>query len=145
MDTETKGIVGLFALLFVLGTVLSLVLALARKPFERFIDRIIPGGRFSGHVSRGMRITIDPDAHAPGGETFSVNLTSGPPSEIADTVGSDRRPLSDVQRSRYLEEWAQIQRSFYDDPATAVRDADELLKDLVKAQGSAQVSLHKMH
>src|SRR5688572_4563363 len=82
MDTETVGIIGLFGLLFVAGTVLSLVFAVARKPLERFIDRIIPGGRLSGQISRGMRITVDPDAQALGGETFSVNLTSTPPAEI---------------------------------------------------------------
>ena len=145
MDTETVGIIGLFGLLFVAGAVMSLVFALARKPFERFIDKILPAGRFSGRISRGMRITVDPDTRTPGGEGFSVNLTSGAPAEMLDIERSDRRPLSDAQRSGFLEEWAQIQRSFHDDPASAVRAADGLLKDFVKAQGSAQVSLHRMH
>ena len=145
MDTETIGIIGLFGLLFVAGTVLSLVFALARKPFERLIDRIIPGGRFSGQISRGMRITVGPDPNAPNGETFSVNLASGPPPEMMDIDGSARPPLSDADRSRYREEWARIHRSFRDDPADAVRAADELLKDLVSEQGGAQVSLRQMH
>jgi hypothetical protein len=145
MDTETVGIIGLFGLLFVAGTVLSLVFALARKPFERLIDKIVPGGRFSSQISRGMRITVGPDPDSPGGETFSVNLASGPPPEMIDIDRSARRPLSDAERSRYLEEWERIHRSFRDDPANAVRAADELLKDLVKRQGGAQVSLRRMH
>lgn len=144
MDTETVGIIGLFGLLFVAGTVFSLVFALARKPFERLIHKILPGGRFSGQISPGMRITVGPDPHAPSGETFSVNLTSDP-AETMDVDRSARPPLSDTERSRYLEEWAQIHRSFRDDPANAVRAADELLKDLVKAQGGAQVSVRRMH
>ena len=145
MDTETVGIIGLFGLLFVIGTALSLFFAVVRKPFERFIERIIPGGRFSGQISRGMRISVDPDAHEAGRETFSVNLTSAPLGVMIDNERSDRRSLSDGERSRYIEEWAQIQRGFRENPADAVRAADELLKDLVKVQGSAQVSLRRMH
>jgi hypothetical protein len=39
----------------------------------------------------------------------------------------DIRPLSDVDRARYSDEWRSIQAYFVDDPAAAVKEADRII------------------
>jgi hypothetical protein len=145
MDTETVGILGLFGLLFVIGIALSLALALARKPSKRFIEKIIPPSRYSGQISERMRITVEPDDHAPEEGSYSVNLGAGDSLEATETEGAVRSPLGTVERRRYEQEWLQIRRLFHEAPEEAVRAADRLLKDIVKETGSTQVSLRTMH
>jgi hypothetical protein len=143
MDTETQGIIGLFALLFAIGIVLSIVFALARKPFERLIDRIIPGGRFSGQITRGIRISVDPVSGPSEDERISVNL-GAIPEDVMGRESSDKPKLTNAERGHYLEEWTRIQLLFHETPADAVREADRLLKDLLKETGSTRVSLGKL-
>ncbi|HTH41612.1 MAG TPA: hypothetical protein VL498_00510 [Terracidiphilus sp.] len=45
------------------------------------------------------------------------------------------KPLSPTARTRYLEEWAAIQRRFVDDPAVAVTEADSLLTRVMTDRG----------
>jgi hypothetical protein len=144
MDTETVGIIGLVGLLFVIGTALSIVFALARKPFERFIERLFPPSSYSGQISRGMRVTIDPEGQSSEDVSYSVNLGAGDPVEATETDGAETTTLSTVERRRYEQEWLQIRRLFHEAPDEAVRAADRLLKDVVKQTGRAQVSLGTM-
>lgn len=88
METETVGILGLFVLLFVVGLVLSLVFHFARKPFERLVDRVIPGDDLAVTISRQMRIDVDPDKNAWDPERFSVDLGATNPAE--GSVGKER-------------------------------------------------------
>lgn len=45
------------------------------------------------------------------------------------------RTLSDFDRSRFQQAWAQVQARFVDGPAGAVTEADQLLGDLMAARG----------
>jgi FtsZ-interacting cell division protein ZipA len=45
------------------------------------------------------------------------------------------RSLSQVDRERFAEEWASIQRRFVDDPSTAVNQADRLVNTVMAARG----------
>lgn len=45
------------------------------------------------------------------------------------------KPLSERQRKRFIGDWNSIQAEFVDDPHTAVRDADELLSDVMQVRG----------
>jgi hypothetical protein len=45
------------------------------------------------------------------------------------------RPLSDLQRERYLADWATVQSRFVDFPKGAVIEADELVTSLLHARG----------
>lgn len=144
MDTETVGIIGLFGLLFVIGTALSIAFALARKPFERFIERLFPPSSYSGQISREMRITVEPDGHASEEASYSVNLGARDSVEATQNEGAVRSPLSTQERRRYEQEWLLIRRLFHEAPDEAVRAADRLLKDVVKQTGSAHVSLGTM-
>lgn len=47
----------------------------------------------------------------------------------------DLRPLDDGERDRYAGEWEDVQRRFVDDPDGAVRDADELIQDVMRTRG----------
>jgi hypothetical protein len=47
----------------------------------------------------------------------------------------DIRPLRPEERERYEESWAVVQRSFVDDPVTAVRDADLLVIEIMRVRG----------
>lgn len=62
----------------------------------------------------------------------------------AETVLLDRekrvekftiRPLPPVDRERYAAEWAAVQRTFVDDPSTAVTQADRLVSNVMAARG----------
>lgn len=45
------------------------------------------------------------------------------------------RPLPPADRERYASEWADVQRTFVDDPATAVAQADRLVSTVMAARG----------
>lgn len=45
------------------------------------------------------------------------------------------RPLAEPARARYAEHWWDVQRRFVDDPDTAVREADDLVADVMSARG----------
>ncbi|MEO8458476.1 MAG: hypothetical protein ABI559_11785 [Chloroflexota bacterium] len=45
------------------------------------------------------------------------------------------QPLTETQRQDYTERWRVTQVRFVDDPATSVRDADELVGDVMTARG----------
>ncbi|MCF8710213.1 hypothetical protein [Rhizorhapis sp. SPR117] len=45
------------------------------------------------------------------------------------------KPLSERQRKRFILDWNNVQAEFVDDPHTAVRDADELLSDVMQTRG----------
>ena len=47
----------------------------------------------------------------------------------------DIRPLGETQRQDYGERWRVVQAHFVDDPATSVRDADQLVGDTMTARG----------
>lgn len=47
----------------------------------------------------------------------------------------DIRELDDSERDRYAAEWHGIQRRFVDDPEGAVRGADGLIQDVMRARG----------
>jgi hypothetical protein len=47
----------------------------------------------------------------------------------------DIRPLGETQRQDYIERWRIIQVRFVDDPATSVRDGDQLVGDTMTARG----------
>jgi hypothetical protein len=47
----------------------------------------------------------------------------------------DLRALSDEERADYAEEWRHVQGAFVDDPATAVSDADTLVRRLARSTG----------
>src|ERR1700712_3464347 len=42
-------------------------------------------------------------------------------------------PLSDAQADRFSAAWATVQQRFVDDPASAVSEADRLIKDVMNA------------
>jgi hypothetical protein len=61
------------------------------------------------------------------------------------------RPLPPVDRERYVEQWAVLQRRFVDDPSTAVAQADTLVTTVMNARGypmgdfdqrAADISVH---
>ena len=45
------------------------------------------------------------------------------------------RPLNAADRARYREEWAKIEKRFVDRPTTAVVEADELVRDVLRTRG----------
>ena len=45
------------------------------------------------------------------------------------------RPLSEVSRQRYSQQWTDMQSSFVDRPQVAVADADRLITDLMRERG----------
>ena len=45
------------------------------------------------------------------------------------------RPLVAADRARYREEWAKIEKRFVDRPTTAVVEADELVRDVLRTRG----------
>ena len=45
------------------------------------------------------------------------------------------RPLTEVERGQFLEEWEAIQARFIDHPRGAVTEADELINSILKARG----------
>ena len=47
----------------------------------------------------------------------------------------DIRPLSTEQRTRFLDDWQQVQAKFVDDPQRSVSLADALLAEVMKARG----------
>lgn len=47
----------------------------------------------------------------------------------------DIQPLSETQRQDYAERWRIIQARFVDDPVTSVRDADQLVANVMTARG----------
>lgn len=47
----------------------------------------------------------------------------------------DIRPLPETEQRRFVESWQQIQASFVDNPAGAVREANRLIKELMQAKG----------
>jgi hypothetical protein len=47
----------------------------------------------------------------------------------------DIRPLSQAAHDRYVEEWQTVQARFVDDPSTAVRIADSLIKSVMAERG----------
>lgn len=47
----------------------------------------------------------------------------------------DIRPLSPGARARYVEEWRVVQERFVDEPATALRDADRLVEQVMAERG----------
>lgn len=47
----------------------------------------------------------------------------------------DIQPLSEMQRQDYAERWRIIQARFVDDPAKSVRDADQLVGNVMTARG----------
>lgn len=46
-------------------------------------------------------------------------------------------PLSDGDRTQFSAEWRDLQTRFVDDPSSAVRDANELIKNVMVARGYA--------
>lgn len=47
----------------------------------------------------------------------------------------DIRPLSAAERTRYRDEWRKIETRFVDRPTTAVVEADELIRDVLRHRG----------
>jgi hypothetical protein len=45
------------------------------------------------------------------------------------------RPLAPADRSRYVATWTALQATFVDDPSSAVRNADDLLGEIMAARG----------
>jgi hypothetical protein len=45
------------------------------------------------------------------------------------------RPLTPEDRNRYLEDWRRTQARFVDEPSSAVKEADQLVKDVMTARG----------
>jgi hypothetical protein len=45
------------------------------------------------------------------------------------------RPLNASERSRYRDDWSRIETRFLERPTTAVVEADELIADIMRAQG----------
>ncbi|MBW3657513.1 MAG: hypothetical protein KY457_02670 [Actinobacteria bacterium] len=45
------------------------------------------------------------------------------------------RELDDTERERYADRWTSIQREFVDDPERAVRDADQVIQDVMRTRG----------
>ncbi len=45
------------------------------------------------------------------------------------------RPLTDAERARFESAWARIQAQFVDDPSGAVMNANELIKEVMRARG----------
>src|SRR5262249_19046107 len=47
----------------------------------------------------------------------------------------DIRPLPDTQRQYFADQWRSVQSRFVDDPVGAVRDADDLVNEVMTARG----------
>ena len=47
----------------------------------------------------------------------------------------DLRPLDRDERNRYLREWDGVQAHFVDEPAGAIRDADDLIQQVMRDRG----------
>jgi hypothetical protein len=45
------------------------------------------------------------------------------------------RPLASVDRARFVESWGRIQARFVDGPGSAIKDADQLLGDVMSTRG----------
>jgi hypothetical protein len=63
----------------------------------------------------------------------------------------DIRPLSEADRTRYMQAWQNVQARFVDDPGDAISQGDKLLKDVMTDRGypmadfdrrSADLSVH---
>lgn len=49
-----------------------------------------------------------------------------------EQVESDVQPLSDESRSRYSEQWDEVERSFVDDPVASLEEADGVVRDILE-------------
>jgi hypothetical protein len=49
--------------------------------------------------------------------------------------GLDIRPLPEADRTRYAQEWRQVQAHFVDEPTVAISDADGLIGRVMEARG----------
>jgi hypothetical protein len=52
------------------------------------------------------------------------------------------RPLTVVERQKFLDQWVTCQSLFVDDPARAVEDADRLLTDVMRVRGYSTDNPH---
>lgn len=146
MDRDSAQLLGFLAFIFVLFFAVSVFFVAGRKPFERWLDRIFPGGNSSRQISKDFRITVDPvgDAEKFDAADSSVNpLAAVPDSAPAPPDASPR--LEGPRRELYLQSWRQIQDLFSRSPATAVREADRLLAELIPATGQQAIPLQETH
>jgi len=47
------------------------------------------------------------------------------------------RPLSDAERTKFIDEWRLCQRRFIDDPAAAVEGADRIVTEVMRVRGAS--------
>ena len=47
----------------------------------------------------------------------------------------DLRPLSEAARTRYMDDWQRAEQRFVDDPELAARDADRIVRSVLREQG----------
>jgi len=127
------------AVVFGLLTVVGIVLSLLEKPMMRLIGRILPGGNFSARISKDIRIDVGPDAKLSEAEGFSINAEPELPADWKR--GEDAQPLSEAERVRYRESWRRTEALFFKKPGEAVREADQLVLDLMRDRGSQSISL----
>lgn len=141
MDTESRNFLLFWG--FVVGVlfVASIVLRLLEKPMMRLIRRILPGGNFSGRLSRNIHITVGPDGEMAEDEGFSINAVSDLPDQSEPVELADLAPLDDAKRARYRESWRRTEARFFQKPGAAVREAEELVMDLMRDRGSPSISL----
>ncbi len=52
--------------------------------------------------------------------------------ERRERLEDEVQPLSDESRGRYEEEWQRVEKTFVDDPRTALDDADRLVGEILK-------------
>jgi hypothetical protein len=118
MDTTTIVLMVILALVFLfIGGVLGVVMA-GRQRTKRLMDRF--GPEYDHTINElGSKTAAEAELQSRMKHVHSLNL----------------RPVSEEEERRFVEEWRQTQALFVDSPEEAVREADQLIKDVMIAKG----------
>jgi hypothetical protein len=118
MDTNTTVLIVLTALIMlVIGGLLGVVLSRRQrtknlqKQFGNEYDRMVNEVGDQKHVESELQARLD------------------------HVKSLDIQPLSEEQAERFTQEWRSTQARFVDEPVTALREADRLIKKVMSAKG----------
>lgn len=141
MDKSSADLLLFLAVVFGLLVVVGIVLSLLEKPMMRLIGRILPGGNFSTRISKDIRINVGPHGEVSEEEGFSINAEPELPAGWSRDELADVPPVSEADRARYKESWRRTEALFFKKPGEAVREADQLVMDVMRDRGSPSISL----
>lgn len=118
MDTNTIIVLAIFAVIFLLiGGALGVVF-MRRQRTKRLKDR------FGPEYDHALKETGD-----------KGKVEDELEARVDHVKSLDIKQLSREQRERFIAEWKSKQAKFVDQPMDAIRDANQLVKDVMRAKG----------